>query len=120
MMAIFAAFGRAGWRVSHLALFPEPNVPDISEHLVLMGVSAGSVCWFAGGTTDAFGLPLRPVTNGEPLAKITPIRRRQAVPKEEVFAIFSTAPVIDVAELRSDLDAAVAQDLRDPYEGTDL
>ena len=64
MMAIFAAFGRAGWRVSHLALFPEPNVPDIREHLVLMGVSAGSVCWFAGGTTDAFGLPLRPVTNG--------------------------------------------------------
>jgi len=58
--------------------------------------------------------------NGEPLAKITPIRRHQAVPKEEVFAIFSTAPVIDVAELRSDLDAAVAQDLRDPYEGTDL
>jgi peptidase E len=101
MMAIFAAFGRAGWRVSHLALFPEPNVPDVTEHLlaqdviwvaggsaanllalwelhgigpamhaawqagvVLMGVSAGSLCWFAGGTTDAFGLPLRPVTNG--------------------------------------------------------
>jgi hypothetical protein len=31
--------------------------------VVLMGVSAGSVCWFAGGTTDAFGLPLRPVTD---------------------------------------------------------
>jgi peptidase E len=95
-----AAFGRAGWRVSHLALFPEPNVADVQEHLlaqdlvwvaggsvanllalwrlhgigpamhaawqagvVLMGVSAGSVCWFADGTTDAFGLPLRPVTD---------------------------------------------------------
>jgi hypothetical protein len=22
------------------------------------------VCWFAGGTTDSFGLPLRPVTDG--------------------------------------------------------
>jgi peptidase E len=99
-MAIFAAFGRAGWRVSYLALFPEPNVADVTEHLlaqdvvwvaggsvanllalwrvheigaamraawqagvVLMGVSAGSVCWFAGGTTDSFGLPLRPVTD---------------------------------------------------------
>jgi peptidase E len=32
--------------------------------VVLMGVSAGSVCWFEGGTTDSFGLPLRPVTDG--------------------------------------------------------
>ena len=58
--------------------------------------------------------------NGEPLAKMIPIRRRQAVPKEEVLAVFATAPVIDVDELRSDLDASVTQDLRDPYEGTDL
>jgi peptidase E len=100
LLAMYAAFGRAGWRVSYLALFPEPNVADVQEHLlaqdlvwvaggsvanllalwrlhgigpsmhaawqagvVLMGVSAGSVCWFAGGTTDAFGLPLRPVTD---------------------------------------------------------
>jgi len=55
--------------------------------------------------------------NGEPLAKMIPIRRRQAVPKEEVLAMFATAPVIDVDELRSDLDAMVTQDLRDPYEG---
>ena len=58
--------------------------------------------------------------NGEPLAKMVPIRRRQAVPREEVIAIFATAPVIDVDDLRSDLDAAVGQDLRDPYEGTGL
>ena len=100
LSAMYAAFGRAGWRPSHLALFPEPNVADITEHLlaqdvvwvaggsvanllalwrlhgvdrcmqsawqagvVLMGVSAGSLCWFVGGTTDSFGLPLRPVTN---------------------------------------------------------
>ena len=56
--------------------------------------------------------------NGEPLARMIPIRQRQAVPKDEVLAIFATAPVIDVDELRSDLDAAVDQDLRDPYEGT--
>jgi peptidase E len=32
--------------------------------VVLTGVSAGSVCWHAGGTTDSFGPELRPVTNG--------------------------------------------------------
>src|ERR1700722_5802696 len=53
--------------------------------------------------------------NGEPLAKMIPIRRRQAVPREEVLAIFATAPAVDVAELRTDLDEAVSQDLRDPY-----
>jgi antitoxin (DNA-binding transcriptional repressor) of toxin-antitoxin stability system len=57
--------------------------------------------------------------NGEPLAKMIPIRRRQAVPKDEVLAIFATAPAIDVVELRSDLDAAISQDMKDdPYAGT--
>lgn len=32
--------------------------------VVLAGVSAGSLCWHAGGTTDSFGPELRPVTNG--------------------------------------------------------
>jgi antitoxin (DNA-binding transcriptional repressor) of toxin-antitoxin stability system len=58
--------------------------------------------------------------NGEPLARMVPIRRRQAVPKDEVLAIFATAPVLDVAELRAGLDETVSQDLRDPYEGTGL
>jgi len=31
---------------------------------VLAGVSAGSICWHVGGTTDSFGPQLRPVTNG--------------------------------------------------------
>jgi peptidase E len=31
--------------------------------VVLMGVSAGSLCWHVGGTTDSFGLPLQPVTD---------------------------------------------------------
>jgi peptidase E len=31
--------------------------------VVLSGVSAGSICWFAGGTTDSFGPDLAPVTN---------------------------------------------------------
>ncbi|HWH30174.1 MAG TPA: peptidase E [Mycobacteriales bacterium] len=97
----YAAVAGAGWRPSHLALFPMPNVDDLTEHLleqdviwvgggsvanllalwrlhgvdtalreaweagvVLTGGSAGSLCWFEGGTTDSFGPQLRPVTNG--------------------------------------------------------
>jgi peptidase E len=32
--------------------------------VVLKGVSAGSLCWHIGGTTDSFGLPLHSVNNG--------------------------------------------------------
>lgn len=32
--------------------------------VVLAGVSAGSICWHTGGTTDSFGPDLRPVSNG--------------------------------------------------------
>jgi len=32
--------------------------------VVLGGVSAGSLCWHVGGTTDSFGPQLRPITNG--------------------------------------------------------
>jgi antitoxin (DNA-binding transcriptional repressor) of toxin-antitoxin stability system len=58
--------------------------------------------------------------NGEPLARMVPIRRRRAVPRDEVLAIFATAPVLDADDLRTDLDEAVSQDARDPYEGTGL
>jgi peptidase E len=91
----------AGIDVSHLNLFPMPNVADIRGLLleqdvvwvgggsvanllalwrlhgldavfadvwragvILAGVSAGSVCWHVGGTTDSFGPELRAVTNG--------------------------------------------------------
>jgi peptidase E len=32
--------------------------------VVLTGISAGSICWHTGGTTDSFGPELRPITNG--------------------------------------------------------
>lgn len=32
--------------------------------IVLGGISAGSICWHVGGTTDSFGQKLQPVTNG--------------------------------------------------------
>jgi peptidase E len=101
LTAIYAAFGRAGYRASHLALYPQPSTSDVrglllgqdliwvaggslanllavwqvhdlapvlrecwQSGVVLSGVSAGAVCWFTGGTTDSFGLPLREVRNG--------------------------------------------------------
>ncbi|MDA8275164.1 MAG: peptidase E [Actinomycetota bacterium] len=91
----------AGIAVSHLNVFPMPNVADVLGHVlatdvvwvgggsvanllalwrlhgwdavfaeawargvVLAGVSAGSICWHAGGTTDSFGPELVPVANG--------------------------------------------------------
>lgn len=91
----------AGFELTHLTLFPMPNLADIETHLlaqdvvwvhggsvvnllavwrahrleevlrrvwqagvVLAGISAGSICWHRSGTTDSFGPPLRPVTNG--------------------------------------------------------
>lgn len=58
--------------------------------------------------------------NGQPLARIVPVRQRQAVPKDEVLAMFAVAPVIDAAELRADLDEAIGRGIRDPFEGTGL
>jgi peptidase E len=34
------------------------------QGVILGGVSAGSLCWHYGGTTDSFGPTLQPVTNG--------------------------------------------------------
>ena len=32
--------------------------------IVLAGSSAGGICWFEGGTTDSFGIQLKPFTDG--------------------------------------------------------
>jgi peptidase E len=101
LAAVYGAFAGSDVAVSHVALFPMPNVDDLAAHLlaqdviwvgggsvagllamwrlhgvdeimrqaweagvVLGGVSAGSLCWHVGGTTDSFGPDLRPVTNG--------------------------------------------------------
>jgi peptidase E len=97
----YTALADTDLRVSHVSLFPMPNVPDVRTHLlqqdviwvgggsvvnllavwrahgldrilrecwqsgvVLGGVSAGSLCWHVGGTTDSFGPQLQPVLNG--------------------------------------------------------
>jgi peptidase E len=101
LVRAYAALSELDVRLSHLSLFPMPNVEDVREHLlrqdviwvgggsvvnllavwrahgldrvlhecwqagiVLGGVSAGSLCWHVGGTTDSYGLLLRPITDG--------------------------------------------------------
>ncbi|MDT7573461.1 MAG: hypothetical protein QOE05_3635 [Actinomycetota bacterium] len=49
------------WRLHGLdAIFREAWEAGV----VLFGVSAGSLCWHSGGTTDSFGPELRPWTDG--------------------------------------------------------
>jgi peptidase E len=52
-----------------LAVWQVHGVDDVMREcwesgVVLAGVSAGSICWHVGGTTDSFGRTLRAVTNG--------------------------------------------------------
>jgi len=101
LLRMYEVLSRLPGRVSHLHLFPMPNVADPADLLlsqdvifvgggsvanmlavwrahgldlvmrsawqagvVLTGVSAGAICWFAGGTTDSFGPQLRPYLDG--------------------------------------------------------
>lgn len=51
----------AVWRVHGL----DEVLPRVWQAgIVLSGVSAGSICWYDGGTTDSFGPQLEAVTNG--------------------------------------------------------
>lgn len=51
-----------------LAVWRAHGLPEIlrtlwQEGTVLGGISAGSLCWFQGGTTDSYGPDLAPVTD---------------------------------------------------------
>ena len=54
------------------AVFPDGQLHGVDHAMreawekgvILGGVSAGSLCWHVGGTTDSFGPQLQPVTNG--------------------------------------------------------
>ena len=49
------------WRLHHI---DEAMAAAWERGTILGGVSAGSICWHVGGTTDSFGPELKPVTNG--------------------------------------------------------
>jgi peptidase E len=51
----------AVWRVHGLDAVMKQAWTD---GVILGGVSAGSLCWHVGGTTDSFGAQLQPITNG--------------------------------------------------------
>jgi peptidase E len=100
LVTAYMALREEDLHVSHVSLFPMPNVQDVRAHLlqqdviwvgggsvvnllavwrahgldrilhecwqsgiVVGGVSAGSLCFHIGGTTDSFGPQLQPVTN---------------------------------------------------------
>jgi peptidase E len=51
----------AVWRVHRV---DEAMAEAWNKGVILGGVSAGSICWHIGGTTDSFGPELKPITNG--------------------------------------------------------
>lgn len=51
--------------------------------------------------------------NGTPVGRLIPLRRRTFVPREEVMAVFATAPVLDAEQFRADADEAFDQGLPD-------
>jgi len=49
------------WDLHHVR---DPMRAAWESGTILSGVSAGSLCWHVGGTTDSFGPTLQPVSNG--------------------------------------------------------
>jgi prevent-host-death family protein len=48
--------------------------------------------------------------NGTPIGRLIPLRRRTFVPRDEVLAIFATAPAVEAERFRADADAHIGQD----------
>jgi len=48
--------------------------------------------------------------NGVPVGELTPMHRRRFIPAEAAVALFRSAPALDYARFREDLDAAADQD----------
>lgn len=50
-------------------------------------------------------------SNGEPVAELTPLRRRRFIRAEAAVEFFRSAPAVDYARLRDDLDQVADQDI---------
>lgn len=48
--------------------------------------------------------------NGLPVGELTPLRRHRFVAAEAAVALFRSAPPVDAARFRSDVDAAASQE----------
>ena len=49
--------------------------------------------------------------NGVPVGELTPLRRHRFVAAEAAVELFRTAPPVDAARFRADLDAVASQDI---------
>lgn len=48
--------------------------------------------------------------NGVPVGELIPLRRRRFIAAEAAVALFRTAPAVDAAQFRADLDQVAHQD----------
>ncbi|WP_163508743.1 type II toxin-antitoxin system Phd/YefM family antitoxin [Fodinicola acaciae] len=55
--------------------------------------------------------------NGKPIGELIPLRRQRTVTREQFAAMSVNAAYVDADRFRADLDAAVDNDVRDPYAG---
>ncbi|MDT8913964.1 type II toxin-antitoxin system prevent-host-death family antitoxin [Amycolatopsis sp. PS_44_ISF1] len=53
--------------------------------------------------------------SGTPIGELIPLRRRQAVPRAQFARGSEHAPAIDPERFRADVDAAVDDEVSDPY-----
>ncbi len=53
--------------------------------------------------------------SGTPIGELIPLRRYRTVSREQFAAASAHAPEIDLAQFRRGADAAMDDDLRDPY-----
>lgn len=49
--------------------------------------------------------------NGVPVGELTPVRSRQFVPASTALRVFAGAPAVDPSRFRTDVDAALDQDI---------
>ena len=82
--------------------------------VVLVGTSAGSVCWHSGGTTDSFRMPLRPLTDGLRFLPYSNSPHYNSEPGRRPLTVQLVADEVLPDAFASDDGAALV------YHGTDL
>lgn len=54
--------------------------------------------------------------NGTPIGELIPLRRYRVVTREQFAGVSANAPIMDAARFRADVDSALDDELRDPYD----
>ena len=54
--------------------------------------------------------------NGTPIGELIPLRRHRVVTREQFAGVSANAPIMDAVRFRADVDSALDNGLRDPYD----